>query len=250
MRYSINYIIPNLITATGFCTGLTALWFALQQDWKAAVIATFIASMLDILDGLTAKLLKGTSSFGVQLDSLSDLTCFGIAPATVIYLWNTHQLFPWGWLATLFFCLGGLLRLARFNLIAVDKNRPDWKRGFFVGVPIPAAAGILYIPLLLSFIYPDVSFWQHPAVNIALLILLGILMLAPIPTFTLKKMPKSNFYRGLIGVFFFSLFSLILLTPWVGLLLMASCYLLSIPIAVLVFLRLRRRNSSNPMLSP
>lgn len=244
MRYSINYIIPNLITATGFCTGLTTIWFAMQDNWQAAVIATYIASLLDIMDGLSAKLLKGTSSFGVQLDSLSDLTCFGIAPALLIYLWSTHQSLPWGWLATLFFCLGGLLRLARFNLIAVDKNRPDWRRGFFVGVPIPAAAGMLYIPLLMSFSSPTDNWLREPTLNMTILIILGILMLVPLPTFTLKRMPQSRLYRALIGLLLLSLFVFILFQPWLGLLLMASCYLLSLPIAVVVFFHLRRKDAA------
>src|SRR5437773_1185551 len=136
----VRTLVPNLITLLALCAGLTAIRLAFEQRFEWAVAAIVFAALLDGLDGRVARLLKGTSRFGAELDSLADFVNFGVAPALILYVWGLHQLGNLGWIAAMVFALSTGLRLARFNVMVDDPNKPAWAAKFFTGIPAPAGA--------------------------------------------------------------------------------------------------------------
>ena len=136
-----NRMIPNILTLLALCAGLTSIRFGLLEQWQLAVVALFAAAIFDGLDGRVARILKGTSKFGAELDSLSDFISFGVAPAIVLYLWTMQTWGNIGWLVVLIFSVCCALRLARFNTNLDEPNTPPWAVNFFTGVPAPAAGG-------------------------------------------------------------------------------------------------------------
>jgi CDP-diacylglycerol--serine O-phosphatidyltransferase len=147
---SINMLIPNILTTLALCAGMTAIRFAVLAKWEAAVIALIVAAIFDALDGRIARLLGGTSRFGAELDSLSDFVSFGVAPAVMIYLWTMHAAGGLGWALALLFSVCCALRLARFNIKAGESDLPPWAFNYFTGVPTPAGAGMVILPMLLT----------------------------------------------------------------------------------------------------
>src|SRR5260221_6827171 len=147
---SLNRMIPNILTLLALCAGMTAIRFAINGKFEAAVIAIIVAGVLDGLDGRVARLLKSTSPFGAQLDSLSDFICFGVAPATVVYLWTMESLGSIGWALSVFFAMCCALRLARFNT-QLDVELPPYASYFFTGIPAPGGAGLALVPMYLAF---------------------------------------------------------------------------------------------------
>ena len=148
---SLGTVIPNLITVLALCSGLTGIRFALQERWEFAVAAIGLAAILDTLDGRMARLLKGQSRFGAELDSLSDFISFGVAPALILFFWTTNTIGGFGWMSVLFFSTCMALRLARFNTKLDDLDPKPFASRFFSGVPAPAAAGLACLPIILSF---------------------------------------------------------------------------------------------------
>ena len=146
-RISVNRMIPNILTLLALASGLTAMRFAFQERWEMAVFAIAVAAILDALDGRVARLLKGASKFGAELDSLSDFVCFGVAPAIILFLWSLQDAGRVTWVLVMLYtmCMG--LRLARFNVAVNDDDEPDWKNRFFSGVPAPAGAGLVLLPM-------------------------------------------------------------------------------------------------------
>ena len=136
-------ILPNTLTIIGVCIGLSSIKFAMDQNYGLSIIALLIAGILDTLDGRIARLIKGTSKVGKELDSLTDVVSFGVAPAVIMYFWSLNELGKLGWLIVLVYVVCTVLRLARFNIMTHDGNSAVWKENFFEGVPSPAAAGIL-----------------------------------------------------------------------------------------------------------
>jgi len=150
--FSVNRLIPNVLTLAALCSGLTAIRFALQGEFRLAVIAVIVAAIFDALDGRVARRLGVTSRFGAELDSLSDFLCFGVAPALVLYLASLKDGGALGWVATLMFPICSALRLARFNTgLLADTPPPAWTGSYFTGVPAPAGALLALIPLVVSF---------------------------------------------------------------------------------------------------
>jgi CDP-diacylglycerol---serine O-phosphatidyltransferase len=143
----LRVLIPNVITILALCLGLTAIRLAIEGRFEAAVYAILVAAVLDGIDGNLARLLKGTSRFGAELDSLADFVNFGCVPALVLYFWVLKDLKSMGWIVCLIFAIAMVLRLARFNVMLDDPNRPDWKKGFFVGMPAPMGASCVLLPL-------------------------------------------------------------------------------------------------------
>ncbi len=139
---SFNRMIPNILTMLALCAGLTALKFGLEEKWEAAVISIVVAAVLDALDGRVARLLRGTSKFGAELDSLSDFIAFGVAPALLLFLWTMKEAGPIGWVPVLLFSVCCALRLARFNTNMDGPEPPSWARNYFIGVPAPAGGGL------------------------------------------------------------------------------------------------------------
>src|SRR5947209_9970549 len=151
-RIPVRTLVPNVITLLALCAGLTAIRLSAEGRLEWAVAAIVFAAALDGIDGRVARLLKGTSRFGAELDSLADFVNFGVAPALMLYFWGLHELGNAGWIAAMVFAISTGLRLARFNVMADDPNKPAWAANFFVGVPAPAGAIIVLLPLYLFFL--------------------------------------------------------------------------------------------------
>src|SRR5271157_988908 len=136
----LRFVVPNVVTLLALCAGLTAIRFAIEGRFEIAVLAILFAAVLDGIDGRIARALKGSSRFGAELDSLADFMDFGVAPGLVLYLWSLQQLKTFGWAAVLIFAIAAALRLARFNVMIDDPNKPSWMGRFFTGMPAPAGA--------------------------------------------------------------------------------------------------------------
>src|SRR5215831_10383347 len=148
----VRTLVPNLITLLALCAGLTAIRLAIEEKLEWAVAAIVFAAMLDGIDGRVARMLKGTSRFGAELDSLADFVNFGVAPALILYFWGLRELGDVGWIAAMVFAICAGLRLARFNVAGDDPNRPVWAANFFVGVPAPAGAITVLLPIYVTFL--------------------------------------------------------------------------------------------------
>src|SRR5438132_7259840 len=148
----VRTLLPNLITLLALCAGLTAIRLAVEDKLEWAVAAIVFAAMLDGIDGRVARMLKGASKFGAELDSLADFVNFGVAPALMLYFWSLHELKSAGWIAAMLFAICTGLRLARFNVMIDDPNRPVWAGNFFVGIPAPAGAITVLLPIYVSFL--------------------------------------------------------------------------------------------------
>src|SRR6201993_236892 len=158
-RIPVRTLAPNVVTLLALCAGLTAIRMAFEDRYVLAVAAIVFAAVLDGLDGRLARFLKGTSRFGAELDSLSDFVNFGVAPALILYFWDLHNLKSAGWIAAMVFAICGSLRLARFNVMIDDPDRPAWAANFFVGIPAPAGAITALLPIYMYFLgVPRLSF--------------------------------------------------------------------------------------------
>ncbi len=180
--------LPNAITVLALCAGLTSVAFALNQQWLMAVGAIAAAAVLDSLDGPAARLLRSTSRIGAELDSLSDSISFGVAPALVMYVWVLRdEGRGYGWVVCLLFAVCATLRLARFNSLLDDSDPKPWAKGFFTGVPTPAAGLLVTAPLLLTNRLGSDGWWARPAVVAGWVVVIGLLMVSRIPTIALKS---------------------------------------------------------------
>ncbi len=225
----VRLLIPNLITIMALCCGLTGIRFAIQDQWELAVGAIVVAAILDGFDGQVARLIKGQSRFGAELDSFSDFVCFGVAPAMVLFLWTAHDARGLGWACALFFAICAALRLARFNL-TID-NPPMFASRFFIGASAPAAACIGLLPLILN-LETDRSAFANPVAVSLWMVLVGLFMVSSIPTYALKgwKLPVI-LVVGLVATG-------VLGAPWMTL---AGCiliYLATIPLSFLSYRKL------------
>lgn len=231
-------VIPNAITITALCTGLTSIRFALSERWEVAVSLILIAAILDALDGRVARFLRVDSAFGAELDSLSDFISFGVAPAVMIYLYSLHLWKGTGWAITLFFSTCMALRLARFNT-NISIPSADWEKRFSVGVPAPAGAFVALSPLMLSFALEE-NFGAHSFIFAIILFISGLLLISRLPTFLIKNVPIPHHYVRylliLVALFVAALFS----APWYTLSLGAFLYICSIPISFMNYQRKKR----------
>jgi len=227
---SVNRMVPNILTLLALCAGMTAIRFALHGNFQGAVYAIIVAGVLDGLDGRVARLLKATSHFGAELDSLSDFVSFGVAPAAVMYLWTMSALHSVGWAIVLFYAVCCALRLARFNTQLSAEPAPI-SAGFFTGVPAPAGAGLVLMPLYASFEWGD---WIARSPYIAAVWIAGVafLMVSRIPTLSLKKihMPHHYVLPTLLGVGVLAAF--VTTAPWPTLFFTGVLYLGTIPLTV------------------
>ncbi len=231
-----NRLIPNIITVGALCAGLTAVRFAIAEQWEFAMVAVVVAAILDALDGTIARLLKAASDFGAELDSLSDVIAFGVAPGLIIYFWSLSEIGGIGWAAGLFFAVCCALRLARFN--STLETRPRYANNFFTGVPAPGGALLALLPLLMSREFGD-GFFRHPAVTGPWIVLIALLMVSQIPTYSLKRLrvPQRYFLPMLvlIGLLGAGLAG----APWHTLLILSLVYLGSFPFSYRSFKRLK-----------
>jgi CDP-diacylglycerol--serine O-phosphatidyltransferase len=227
----VNSLLPNMLTVLALCAGLTSIRFALNENWPLAVTAILVAAVFDGLDGRLARLLKGTSKFGAELDSLSDFVCFGVAPGIVLYRWSLSEIGGIGWVLVLAFAVCCALRLARFNTALSDQNLPSWASNFFIGVPAPAAAGLVVLPLVVSFQGAE-AFFRSPAIVAIFVVAVAFLMVSRIPTYSFKKMRVPREYILIVLIVVGLLAAVIWSYPWATLTLFGVLYIVAIPLGV------------------
>ena len=179
-------VLPNLITVMAVCAGLSGVRLAFEQRYELAVAMVLIAALLDAVDGRVARMLKATSKFGAQMDSLADIVNFGVAPALVLYVYLLDRAGAFGWIAALLFAIACCLRLARFNVMLEDPNRPAWQADYFVGVPAPAGALLVLLPVYLGFLgMPLVVSTAFGASGFAVVV--ALLMVSRLPVYSGKS---------------------------------------------------------------
>ena len=240
-------IAPNLITLLALCLGLTAVRLAYEGRLEPAVIAIVVAALLDGVDGRVARLLKGTSRFGAELDSLADFVNFGVAPALILYAAILHQLKALGWVVALVFAIATGLRLARFNVMLDDPDRPEWKKNFFVGMPAPAGAVAGLLPLYLVLLGLPVG----PRLAVLALIYVlavALLMVSTVPTFSGKTWGKRVPRQWVLPIFVLTVavFGLFVNFPFAFLAFATVLYLATIPVGVTRYRQLERAPPAPP----
>jgi len=240
-------IAPNMITLMALCLGLTAIRLAFEGKFEPAVIAVVVAGVLDGIDGRVARLLKGTSRFGAELDSLADFVNFGCAPALILYGFVLFHLKSVGWIVALIFAIAMALRLARFNAMLDDPNRPEWKKDFFVGMPAPAGALTAMLPLYLHFLGFGIETWAAPAVLIYVLCI-ALLVVSTVPTYSGKTMGKRVPRSLVLPIFLFGVaaFGILISYPFEALVAVSGGYLLTIPVVAAQYRRRHKAALSAP----
>ncbi len=243
----VRVIIPNIITLIALCLGLTAIRLAYEGRYEPAVIAIVVAALLDGVDGRIARLLKGTSRFGAELDSLADFVNFGVTPALILYSFVLHDLKALGWIVVLVFAIAMALRLARFNAMLDDPHRPEWKKNFFTGMPAPAGAVTSMLPLYLSFLGVPVEAAAAPVVLVYLLGL-AFLMVSTIPVYAGKNIGRVPRHWVLpIFVLSVAVFGLLVSFPFEMLTVITVLFLGTIPLGVMRYRALERMHALQPV---
>jgi CDP-diacylglycerol--serine O-phosphatidyltransferase len=225
----VRMLVPNVITLLAICAGLTAIRLSTEGRVELAVAAIVFAAILDGIDGRVARMIKGQSKFGAELDSLADFVNFGVAPGLILYFWQLHDLKNVGWIAAMIFAISGGLRLARFNATIDDQTKPAFAANFFTGVPAPAGAITVLLPIYLAFVGTP----QPPAVLTAIYTLaIAILMVSRLPVFSGKTARMRVAPEMVLPVFVSVVFFIALLIsyPWYILSIGSVCYLLSLPV--------------------
>ena len=222
-------LLPNALTIFGVCLGLSSIKFAIDTNYSMAIIAIGFAAILDTLDGRVARLIKGSSKVGKELDSLTDVISFGVAPSFVMYFWTINEVGKVGWMLVLIYTVCCALRLARFNLTVLEEKE-TWKINYFEGVPSPAAAGLILLPLILSM--SDLIRFENTAIISSVVILItSILMVSKIPTYSLKRIliPRHLTIFLLLGIGIY--LSLLIFYTFKTLFFSGLIYLILIPIS-------------------
>ncbi|WP_431523438.1 CDP-alcohol phosphatidyltransferase family protein [Mesorhizobium captivum] len=226
-------VLPNLVTVLAICAGLSGIRFAFEDRFEPAVVMVLLAAFLDGIDGRLARMLKATSKFGAQMDSLADIVNFGVAPALVLYAFLLDRAGSPGWIAALLFTIACGMRLARFNVLADDTDQPAWQTEYFVGVPAPAGAVLVMLPLYLYFLRLGLE-PSRPAAFVAtgFTVLVAFLLVSRLPVYSGKnvKVPGDRVLPVILGVV---LYILLLMTyPWYTLTASVAGYLLFLPFSV------------------
>ena len=245
-RIPVRILVPNVVTLLALCAGLTSIRMAFEDHYPLALAAIVFAAILDAIDGRLARLLKGTSRFGAELDSLSDFVNFGVAPALILYFWGLHDLKSAGWIAAMVFAICTGLRLARFNVMLDDPEKPAWASNFFVGMPAPAGAIAVLLPIYASFLglpRSGVLIW------IVMIYTLGIasLMVSRLPVFSGKRV-GTRVMPELVGpliVLVVLFFAVLIAYPWELLTAGTLAYLASLPFGYLSYRGYERRAREN-----
>ncbi len=235
-------VLPNLVTVLAICAGLSGIRFGFEGRFEPAVVMVLLAAFLDGIDGRLARMLKATSKFGAQMDSLADIVNFGVAPALVLYAFLLDRAGSFGWIAALLFTIACGLRLARFNVLDEDNDRPIWQSEYFVGVPAPAGAVLVMLPLYLSFLRVGVE-PGRPAAFIAtgFTVLVAFLLVSRLPVYSGKslKVPGDRVLPIILAVV---LYVLLLMTyPWYTLTASVAGYLIFLPFSVRAYTKRAKR---------
>src|SRR5712664_3069241 len=241
----VRTLLPNLITLLALCAGLTAIRLAVEDKLEWAVAAIVFAALLDGIDGRVARMLKGTSRFGAELDSLADFVNFGVAPALMLYFWSLHDLGHAGWIAAMVFAMCTGLRLARFNVMIDDPNKPAWAGNFFTGVPAPAGAITVLLPIYVYFLgMPRLAFVAP--VTLVYTLAIAFLMVSRLPVFSGKRVGKriapEMVLPVFVGVVLF--FALLVSYPWPVLTVGTVLYLLSLPVGPYSYREYQRKDAA------
>jgi len=234
----VRTLVPNVITLLALCAGLTAVRLAIEGKLEFALAAIVLAAVLDGVDGRIARLIKGTSRFGAELDSLADFVNFGVAPALILYFWDLHELRSAGWIAALVFAICAGLRLARFNVATDDPNRPAWASNFFVGMPAPAGAITVLLPIYVNLLGGP----EWAAITFLYTLLIAFLMVSRLPVFSGKRLgtrvPREMVLPVFVVVVLFV--ALLLSYPWIVLTLGTLVYLGCLPLGFWSYRRFER----------
>ncbi|AZN99054.1 CDP-diacylglycerol--serine O-phosphatidyltransferase [Mesorhizobium tianshanense] len=235
-------VLPNLVTVLAICAGLSGIRFGFEGRFEPAVVMVLLAAFLDGIDGRLARMLKATSKFGAQMDSLADIVNFGVAPALVLYAFLLDRAGSPGWIAALLFTIACGLRLARFNVLDEETDRPQWQVEYFVGVPAPAGAVLVMLPLYLYFLRLGLE-PSRPAAYVAtgFTILVAFLLVSRLPVYSGKslKVPGDRVLPIILGVV---LYILLLMTyPWYTLTASVAGYLIFLPFSVRAYSRRAKR---------
>lgn len=238
-NFSLNRLIPNILTLLALCAGMTAIRFALEGKFQLAVIAIIIAALLDGIDGRIARFLKATTVLGAQLNSLSDFVSFGVAPSVLVYVWSLSQLHGFGWAVVVIFAMCSALRLARFNA-QLGIEPPAFAFNFFIGVPAPAAAGLAILPMLLSFQLGGDLIFRSPYLNSLVLAGVAALMVSRLPTYSFKRFRVKRDWVLPTLLVIGALAAFVSTEPWATLSMVGLLYLGSIPASYRAYRKLRR----------
>ena len=236
-------ILPNMLTLIGVCIGLTSIRFALDEKFGLAIIAIIFAALIDGLDGRIARLIKGTSKVGKELDSLTDMISFGVAPAFIMYFWKLNSLGRFGWLVCLIYVICVALRLARFNVNSSEE--PSWKDNFFEGVPSSAGGILVLTPLIFSLSGLDVVNINYNIVVPTFFILTSLLLISKFPTYSFKKIVirRNTTIFLLFGIVLF--FGMLLIYTFEVLAISSLIYLLLIPVGYFHFQKIKKDKNEN-----
>ena len=237
-----RYLLPNILTLGGVCLGISSIKFSIDGNFNLAVILILLAAILDALDGRVARLIKGTSEFGKELDSLTDFVSFGIAPVLILYFWELNNYGKLGWAIALIYSVCCVLRLARFNLTK-NENDHEWKNNFFEGVPSPAGGLLILTPLIYEL--TELNFNLNiKSLTPFLTVLIALLLVSKIPTLSLKKISISSkttvFLLLSAGIIFIAL----LFYTFETLLVFSLIYLISIPLTLLIYKKQQKKYTS------
>jgi CDP-diacylglycerol---serine O-phosphatidyltransferase len=241
----VRTLLPNLITLLALCAGLTAIRLAVEDKLDLALAAIVFAALLDGIDGRIARMLKGTSRFGAELDSLADFVNFGVAPALILYFWGLHELKSAGWIVALVFAICAGLRLARFNVMIDDPNKPLWAGNFFTGIPAPAGAITVLLPIYLGFLGVPVSLitiWLTSFYTLAI----AFLMVSRLPVFSGKRVGKRVPPEMVLPVFVMVVlfFAMLVSYPWQVLTVGTLAYLACLPLGLLSYREHQRKDAA------
>tara|TARA_B100001063_G_scaffold199075_1_gene191800 strand:- start:24 stop:815 length:792 start_codon:yes stop_codon:yes gene_type:complete len=236
-----RYLLPNILTLAGVCLGISSIKFSIDGNFSLAVTLILLAAILDTLDGRIARLIKGTTEFGKELDSLTDFVSFGIAPVFILYFWELQNYGKLGWAITLIYSVCCVLRLARFNLTKIDETEV-WKYNFFEGIPSPAGGLLILMPLIYELTDLNLGL-EIKKITPYLTVIIAILLVSKVPTLSLKKIsisPKTTVFLLLgIGIVFIALLFYTLET----LLIFGVGYLASIPVSLMIYNNQSKKNT-------
>ena len=242
-KKSARVILPNMLTLIGVCIGLTSIRFALDGRFELAIIAIMFAALIDGLDGRIARLIRGTSKVGKELDSLTDMISFGVAPAFIMFFWKLNTLGRFGWLLCLVYVICVALRLARFN---VNSNQePSWKDNFFEGVPSPAGAILVLTPLIVSLSGFDLFQLNYEIIVPAFFIVTSFLLISKFPSYSFKKIviPRRTTIFLLFGIILF--FGLLLVYTFNVIALSVAIYLLLLPVSFIHYQKIKKQHEND-----
>ena len=236
-------ILPNMLTLIGVCIGLTSIRFALDEKFELAIIAIIFAALIDGLDGRIARLIKGTSKVGKELDSLTDMISFGVAPAFIMYFWKLNTLGRFGWLLCLVYVICVALRLARFNINS--NQEPSWRDNFFEGVPSPAGGILVLTPLIISLSGFDLFQLNYELIVPTFFILTSLLLISKFPTYSFKRIviPRRTTIFLLFGIVLF--FGLLLIYTFNVISISAVIYVFLLPISFFHFQKIKKQHEND-----